>query len=123
MFPVPWIIPAIGHSHTGYVSRTGSDVRPIRLSRSNRIFSRNPLIPLIQRMGELREVPFRRLAYSQVSWIFGANPFGASLSSGIGERKPYPHSRYVGVIPGGIMNGICGNAEDEPILDTGFSGR
>jgi hypothetical protein len=67
------------------------------------------------------EPSYRRLAYRQLEWTFGANPFGASLASGIGVRNPYPHSRYVGVIPGGIMNGICGNAEDEPILDTGFS--
>lgn len=65
---------------------------------------------------------WRDLAYRQLEWIFGVNPFGASLASGIGVRNPYPHSRYVGVIPGGIMNGICGNTEDEPILDTTFSG-
>ncbi len=65
---------------------------------------------------------WRDLAYRQVEWTFGDNPFGASLASGIGVRNPYPHSRYVGVIPGGIMNGICGNADDEPILDTTFRG-
>jgi hypothetical protein len=70
---------------------------------------------------DFSEPSYRRLAYRQLEWTFGANPFGASLASGIGERNPYPHSRYVGVIPGGIMNGICGNMEDEPILDTGFS--
>jgi len=68
------------------------------------------------------ESAYRVLAYRQLEWAFGANPFGASLASGIGERNPYPHSRYVGVIPGGIMNGICGNVDDEPILDTGFNG-
>jgi len=31
-------------------------------------------------------------------------------------RNPYPHSRFVGLIPGGIMNGIAGNAMDAPIL-------
>lgn len=71
---------------------------------------------------EFHQRSWRDLAYRQFEWIFGANPFGASLASGIGVRNPYPHSRYVGVIPGGIMNGICGNADDEPILDTGFSG-
>jgi hypothetical protein len=40
-------------------------------------------------------------------------------------RNPYPHSRFVGLIPGGIMNGIAGNARDEPVLDTeyGFDWR
>lgn len=66
---------------------------------------------------------WRDLAYRQLEWVFGVNPFGAALASGIGVRNPYPHSRYVGVIPGGIMNGICGNIDDEPILDTSFAGN
>jgi hypothetical protein len=72
---------------------------------------------------EFNESSWRGLAYRQLEWIFGANPFGATLASGIGVREPYPHSRYVGVIPGGIMNGICGNTDDEPVLDTSFSGN
>lgn len=71
---------------------------------------------------ELGQRDSRELAYRQLEWIFGVNPFGATLASGIGVRNPYPHSRYVGIIPGGIMNGICGNADDEPILDTTFAG-
>jgi hypothetical protein len=70
---------------------------------------------------DFHEASYRHLAYRQLEWTFGVNPFGATLASGIGVRNPYPHSRYVGIIPGGIMNGICGNAEDDPILDTGFS--
>ncbi|MGH9623028.1 MAG: glycoside hydrolase family 9 protein [Bryobacteraceae bacterium] len=69
---------------------------------------------------DLHQPAYRGLAYRQLEWIFGTNPFGATLASGIGVRNPYPHSRYVGVIPGGIMNGICGNADDRPILDTSF---
>jgi hypothetical protein len=60
---------------------------------------------------------YRMLAFRQLEWIMGANPFGACLMTGEGMRNPYPHSRYVGLIPGGIMNGIAGNAKDEPILD------
>ncbi len=71
---------------------------------------------------EFNQRPWRDLAYRQLEWTFGVNPFGATLASGIGVRNPYPHSRYVGVIPGGIMNGICGNVDDEPILDTSFAG-
>jgi hypothetical protein len=59
----------------------------------------------------------RDLAYRQLEWVMGANPFGSCLMTGEGIRNPYPHSRYVGLIPGGIMNGIAGNAEDVPILD------
>jgi hypothetical protein len=68
---------------------------------------------------------YRNLAYRQLEWVMGANPFGACLMTGEGMRNPYPHSRYVGLIPGGIMNGIAGNANDEPVLDTeyGFDWR
>ncbi|MEJ2010219.1 MAG: glycoside hydrolase family 9 protein [Acidobacteriota bacterium] len=60
------------------------------------------------------------LAYRQLEWVTGANPFGACLMTGEGMRNPYPHSRFVGLIPGGIMNGIAGNAEDEPVLDEDY---
>jgi len=45
--------------------------------------------------------------------------------TGEGMRNPYPHSRYVGLIPGGILNGIAGNVKDEPVLDVeyGFDWR
>jgi hypothetical protein len=58
------------------------------------------------------------LAYRQLEWIMGANPFGACLMTGVGMRHPYPHSRFVGLIDGGILNGIAGNVDDEPVLDT-----
>lgn len=60
------------------------------------------------------------LAYRQLEWVMGANPFGACLMTGEGMRNPFPHSRFVGLIPGGIMNGIAGNDDDEPILDTEY---
>ncbi len=73
----------------------------------------------------LREGSWRDLAFRQMEWVMGANPFGACLMTGEGMRNPYPHSRYVGLIPGGIMNGIAGNTRDEPVLDTeyGFDWR
>ncbi|HEX8986120.1 MAG TPA: glycoside hydrolase family 9 protein [Bryobacteraceae bacterium] len=66
----------------------------------------------------LGQPAYRDLAFRQLEWILGANPFGASLMTGEGIRQPYPHSRYVGLIHGGIMNGIGGNQRDEPVLDT-----
>ena len=68
---------------------------------------------------------YRDLAYLQLEWVMGANPFGACLMSGEGMRNPYPHSRFVGLIPGGIMNGIAGNAMHAPVLDmqSGFDWR
>jgi hypothetical protein len=62
----------------------------------------------------------RELAWRQLEWIMGANPFGACLMSGEGMRNIYPHSRFVGLIPGGIVNGIAGNLDDEPVLDTEY---
>jgi hypothetical protein len=68
---------------------------------------------------------YRDLAYRQLEWVMGANPFGACLMTGEGMRNPYPHSRFVGLIPGGIMNGIAGNTKDAPVLDMqyGFDWR
>ena len=72
-----------------------------------------------------RHPGYRHLACRQLEWVMGANPFGACLMTGEGMRNPYPHSRFVGLIPGGIMNGIAGNTRDEPVLDTeyGFDWR
>ncbi len=68
---------------------------------------------------------YRELAYCQLEWVMGANPFGACLMTGEGMRNPYPHSRFAGLITGGIMNGIGGNIKDEPVLDMeyGFDWR
>jgi len=76
---------------------------------------------LLARFGKAsgeKGTPYVDLAYRQLEWVMGANPFGACMMTGQGLRNPYPHSRFVGLIPGGIMNGIAGNADDEPVLDT-----
>jgi hypothetical protein len=61
------------------------------------------------------------LAYRQLEWIVGANPFASCMMTGEGMRNPFPHSRFVGLIPGGIMNGIAGNVNDEPVLDLEYT--
>ncbi len=33
---------------------------------------------------------YRDLAFSQLEWVFGANPFAASLATGLGSRQPAP---------------------------------
>jgi hypothetical protein len=65
--------------------------------------------------------PYVSLAYRQLEWIMGANPFASCMMTGEGMRNPFPHSRFVGLIPGGIMNGIAGNVNDEPILDLQYT--
>jgi hypothetical protein len=59
------------------------------------------------------------LAYRQIEWIMGANPFGACLMTGVGARNPMPYSVFVGPIIGGVVNGIGGNTADEPVLNPG----
>jgi hypothetical protein len=70
----------------------------------------------------LQKPEYRDLAFRQLEWIMGANPFGACLMTGEGMRNVFPHSRFVGLINGGIVNGIAGNPDDEPILDTEYGG-
>ncbi|HPT25740.1 MAG TPA: glycoside hydrolase family 9 protein [Bryobacteraceae bacterium] len=76
------------------------------------------LLGMAARVFDQRE--YRDLGYRQMEWVMGANPFGACLMTGEGMRNVYPHSRFAGLINGGIVNGIAGNAKDEPILDTEY---
>jgi len=59
----------------------------------------------------------RQLAYKQLEWVMGANPEAACLMTGGGINSPFPHSRFVGLLVGGIMNGFVGEERDEPFLD------
>ena len=56
-------------------------------------------------------------AWNQLYWLLGKNPYNASLITGIGYNHPMPHSRYLGTLPGGFMNGFIGTEEDLPFLD------
>jgi hypothetical protein len=73
---------------------------------------------LLEAEGHFGDSRYRDLAFSQLEWVFGANPFAASLATGLGSRQPVPFSPFVGPITGGIMNGICGDDQDRPILDS-----
>jgi hypothetical protein len=64
----------------------------------------------------LRKPEYRDLAFRQMEWVMGNNPFGASLMTGEGWRNSYPYSRFAGPLIGGIVNGVAGNAQDVPIL-------
>ncbi len=64
----------------------------------------------------LRKTEYRDLAFRQLEWVMGNNPFGASLMTGEGWRNSYPYSRFAGPLTGGIVNGVAGNAQDVPIL-------
>jgi hypothetical protein len=64
---------------------------------------------------------YRRLALKQLEWIHGANPLAVSTVTGHGLSTVYPHARYVGLIPGGVMPGISGDADDRPIFGRSHS--
>jgi len=57
------------------------------------------------------------IARRQLEWVMGANTELACLMTAEGVNNPYPHSRFLGLIPGGIMNGFAGLEEDRPFLD------
>lgn len=73
---------------------------------------------LLEAASQFGDSRYRNLAFSQLEWVFGANPFAASLVTGLGSRQPLPFSPFVGAITGGIMNGISGDDQDRPILDS-----
>jgi hypothetical protein len=51
-----------------------------------------------------------------LEWVLGRNPFAACFMTGEGVRNPDPYSPVVGPIPGCVMAGIGGTAEDQPRL-------
>lgn len=64
----------------------------------------------------------RAAALDQIHWLLGHNPAQASFVSGFGYNNPMPHSRALGYLIGGFMNGPRGDADDEMFVDTGGHG-
>ncbi len=61
------------------------------------------------------------LGQRQLDWIMGCNPFNASTISDVGRNQPalFVTGEFrpaTPVIPGGVMNGIGGTADDRPTL-------
>lgn len=52
----------------------------------------------------------------QLEWICGFNPFDECMMTGLGYSRGAVFSPYVGQIPGGVINGFTGTADDEPQL-------
>jgi hypothetical protein len=65
----------------------------------------------------LGDARYSDLAWRQLHWLVGGNPFNSSLISGVGYNNPMPHSRFLGTFPGGFCNGFNGSADDQPQLD------
>lgn len=57
------------------------------------------------------------LAWRQIYWLIGFNDQDVSFISGVGYNNPMPHSRFLGTVIGGIMNGFRGTKEDIPYVD------
>jgi hypothetical protein len=57
------------------------------------------------------------LAWRQLHWLLGCNPFNSCLVSGVGYNNPMPHSRFLGTFPGGFCTSFNGSADDMPQLD------
>ncbi len=57
------------------------------------------------------------LAWRQLHWLLGCNPFSSCMISGVGYNNPMPHSRFLGTFPGGFCTSFNGSADDRPQLD------
>ena len=62
-----------------------------------------------------------QVARYQVEWTMGGNTENACLMCGEGINNPYPHSRFLGLIPGGIMNGFIALEDDMPFMDMQYT--
>lgn len=88
------------------VLQEGDEPRPARwwVGTTSHLLSHSLALVLASR--QLQDPSLRDVAIRQIEWAVGANPFQASLITGHGVNQPWPHSRFVGLISGGIMNGI-----------------
>ena len=75
----------------------------------------------------LDDPKFAAVAQRQLDWVLGANPFGTSTMRGVGyEHSKFPTAYGGGFgppdtpyIPGAVLNGIGGNADDMPDMKPG----
>ena len=79
-------------------------------------------VGLLKAAAILGEPSLKAIAQKQLDWIIGANPFSASTIVGVGHNQ-LPHMDGsiafrppTPVLPGAVMNGLCGNREDLPYM-------
>lgn len=65
----------------------------------------------------LGDVTWTNLALAQIEWLLGNNDLDVSVVTGVGYNNPMPHSRFLGTLIGGFMNGFRGTAEDVPTIE------
>jgi hypothetical protein len=82
-------------------------------------------IGLVKAAKVLKQNSLRAVAQNQLDWIFGFNPFCSSTVVGIGYNHPKQFMNSVEfkpgtpALPGAVMNGLGGTAEDQPALYDG----
>ena len=65
----------------------------------------------------LNDSAWTALSWAQIEWLTGNNAYDVSFISGIGYNNPMPHSRLLGTIVGGFMNGFRGTEQDIPFVE------
>jgi hypothetical protein len=81
-------------------------------------------VGLCQASRLLGDAKLRQLAQRQLDWIVGVNPFNASTITDVGRNQPaiYRTGQFkpaTPLIPGGVMNGLGGDALDNVCLESG----
>jgi len=73
----------------------------------------------------LQEPTLRATAQRQLDWVLGCNPFSSSTVEGIGHNHPpqfvngSEFSPPTPRLPGAVMNGLGGTADDQPFMGDG----
>ena|SRR5438874_888308 len=72
----------------------------------------------------LKDAKLASLAQRQLDWVLGVNPFNASWVTDVGRNQPalYRTGQFTPPVPqiaGGVMNGIGGSDDDQPVLEPG----
>jgi hypothetical protein len=82
-------------------------------------------IGLLRAAEVLDEPSLRSTAQRQLDWILGSNPFCSSTVEGIGHNHPPQFVNtteflpFTPRLPGAVMNGLGGTADDQPFLGNG----
>ena len=79
-------------------------------------------VGLLKAASILGDPSLKAIAQKQLDWIIGFNPFSSSTIVGVGHNQ-LPHMDGsiafrppTPVLPGAVMNGLCGDREDRPYI-------
>ena len=80
-------------------------------------------VGLLKAASILGDPSLKAVAQKQLDWIIGFNPFSSSTIVGVGHNQ-LPHMfgctdafrPGTPVLPGAVMNGLCGDREDRPYI-------